>query len=244
VADNEHQRGEKKGKFCATPGAPPCECGNNYRTVCEPGWSARAVFTRIINFATGPAPVEKGYEAHHVLCVSSVNEAIFGKKGIQKIIRETEWCINAKGNMLGMPLWGHTVMWYTFEGHIRPPGWEDIPQHDWDHNCATGYTEEVTGELKGLADDIEEAKDNHEADADNIAGALRNLSKSFKERLQSRGQRHGGTHQCWKLAQKDPDAEWSWPFSMASTASRKGFPLRGQDERPWTWIQRLAEAMF
>lgn len=248
---SKHERGLSKGQFCGIPGTP-CECGNDYIEICNPGWNDYT-FSRLIRRKKGPwLTFQKKYEAHHVVCVAPVAQEIVSKKSIESVIAQTQWCINNKDNMIAMPLWGHTVKWYCdisadggdFAATISVPPFANIPQHDWDHNCNDGYTWEVVEAAKKVAKKIEQA--GHEIKTQDIAAALNSLSSKFKNILLAvRGTRKGGTHAAWLMALDDPDSDWCQPFSMASTVAltRKGFPVRKFDESVAKWIERIAEAI-
>src|ERR1700686_2189394 len=112
MAASDHKRGSTLGKFCGVPG---CD-HNDYRRVCKPAWSNLSYPQ--LNYSKETKvfyAVRRSYEAHHLLCVSQVGSVIIGgpnnKTGIESIVNETNWCINKKENMLGMPMWGHTIMW-------------------------------------------------------------------------------------------------------------------------------------
>jgi hypothetical protein len=246
----DHQRGSKKNQFCAIPGTP-CECGNDYIKVCNPGWG-EFTFERLIRLELKTIAFGKKYEAHHLLCVSSVSKELVANENIDSIVRETVWCINADVNMLGMPLWGHTVKYYctiTAAGgaiaNVSPPAppFANIPQHDWDHNCKLGYRHETDEAMKGLAKDVQDA--GHEFSGQNLKGELESLSKQFRGELSSRGGRNGGTHNAWQQGSKQPTSRWYEPFSMASTANltEKGFPVRDFDNKVAAWIKRIAAAI-
>lgn len=245
----DHKRGEAKGKFCGVPGTP-CSCGNDYIDICKPDWGDWT-FPRKVNAKDGAFTFKKKYEAHHLLCVSPVATQLAARAKIDAVIRATKWCINNKDNMLGMPLWGHTVMWYcnisdtggSIAAELIPPPFQDVPQHDWDHNCNGGFTDEVETALKDVAKDVEDA--GHEADAESIASALNNLSSEFRSKLAERGKRPAGTHAGWTTGMADPSSYWYGSFSMASTAwiTKKGFPVRRFDQSVKEWIQRIAQAI-
>jgi hypothetical protein len=249
--EKKHKRGSSKEKFCAIPGQP-CDCPNNYRDNCKPpdNWKPEFDFTRKIWRALKTYTFDKTYEAHHLLCVSSVSTTLVENDNIDSIIRETEWCINNKDNMFGMPLWGHTVKYYCGIGSaaadIEPaaPPFANIPQHDWDHNSALGYTQEVTKAMKGLAGKIE--KSEHDFKGNALQGKLNTIAQRYMTILKNRGSsRNGGTHNAWLQGRKDPDLRWYEPFSMASTGNltAKGFPVRDFNEKVIAWIDRLASAI-
>ncbi len=244
---DDHKRGSKKGKFCGIPGNP-CDCGNDYIKICEPGWVTHT-FARLVKAESGAFSFQKKYEAHHVVCVAPVSSELISKSSIEGVIKETQWCINNKGNMLAMPLWGHTVKWYcsitaaggSVASDIPAPPFANVPQHDWDHNCKEGYTWEVEQAAKKLAKETE-AK-GHEADPEDLKGDLEDMSDDFKSKLDQRGNRKGGTHDCWKNGADSED--WCQPFSMASTGkiTAKGYPVKKFDESVAKWIKRIAAAI-
>lgn len=247
MASSKHKRGISKGLFHGIPEkGGSCEYGNDYIEICKPSWGG-FVFSRLVRRKLLPVYVfGKKYEAHHILCVSPVAKEIGGKESIDGIIRKTKWCINNKKNMMGMPLWGHTVRWYCSDAfgedeNVRAPDFFNIPQHDWDHNCKLGYTSEVQIELKDMADVIEEYE--HEVEEEDIKTALDNLSMDFKRKLDSRGCRRGGTHSAWKSG--GIEKKWYEPFSMASTGAltEKQYPIKKFDKRQQSWIKRIAKAI-
>ena len=134
------------------------------------------------------------------------------------ILAGTKWCINAASNMIALPLFGHTVKWYADQGDMLvPPPFINRPQHDWDHNCKAGYTEEVTTRLRSYAKDLKEAKEAHKLPPpENIAGSLTSLSGQFRTILTTRGVRSGGTHVVIQGGAKMTG--WYFPFSMANDA--------------------------
>ncbi|HVS75710.1 MAG TPA: hypothetical protein VHE11_02170 [Steroidobacteraceae bacterium] len=251
----EHDRGKRKHGFCAVPANPKCsDCPEpkTYIEVCKPdGWFEHT-FKRIVRARTGTTSFEKKYEAHHLVCVSPCSVELVAKKEIEGVVAQTVWCINNGKNMIAMPLWGHTVMWYceitaaggSIKDHATAPEFANIPQHDWDHNCKEGYTWEVEEACKKLAKKIEES--GHKLKGEDLKGALEALSGKFRNILLNvRGTRCGGTHAAWAKGEEDPQSDWCQPFSMASTVklTRKGFPVRKFDERVAAWIKRIAEAI-
>lgn len=245
---DEHKRGAKKGEFCGIPGTP-CECGNDYIKICEPGWSSHT-FARLVKASTGKFSFEKKYEAHHIVCVAPVSTEIIAKPSIDGVIKATKWCINNKNNMMAMPLWGHTVMWYCkitaaggkLDADTPAPPFANIPQHDWDHNCRDGYTDEVVAACKDLAAEI--ADEDHEVEPEDIKGALDDLSADFKSKLLARGSREGGTHK--QMIEGGTAANWCHPFSMASNGkvTDKGYPVRQFDDRVAKWVERIKNAII
>ena len=248
-----HERGKKKKDFCAKPGKP-CECENNYFTVCDPGWE-NYTYPQWVERKVNPSSYQEGYEAHHIVCVSSVMTQLYSKRGVQRVVKETTWCINEKRNMKAMPLFGHTVKHYCSIGKkvgrfirvdLDPPPFVNIPQHDWDHNGNGSYTDEVNTSVKELANEIKEIEQDkkHDYSGDDLAEELNSLSSDFRTKLRTRGIRNAGTHLSWIEARDVEDStNWCKPFSMASTASLKGFPARDFDSEAQDWIDRISKAL-
>jgi hypothetical protein len=239
-------------KFCsirANPKCGDCKQPKTYVDVCKPSWSA---FT-YVQLVQGEG-MDKKYEAHHILCVSPVTKELTGNTKIKKAIEETDWCINNGGNMIAMPLWGHTVKWYCkitrsrkfLPQDVPAPPFENLPQHNIDHNSKEGYTQEITDACRQLVKDVQEA--GHDFQAEGLQGALDGLAKDWRAEIERRGSaRQGGTHKAWKSAQGDPpDPDWFQPFSMASDdkISKMGFPVHRFDDKVAAWIDRLANAML
>src|SRR5262245_7307915 len=249
MTNDDHKRGTRKGQFCAVAGTP-CEDGENFVDNCGLESFSGFAFRRLVKAVTGKFTFAKQFEAHHVLCVSSVNNTLI-TSDVFNIVREANWCINRKPNMFAMPLWGHTVKHYCtitaadgwIESQLAAPSFENIPMHDYDQNCKLGYTHEVEEDLRYMVDKIEEA--GHKAESLDLAGVLDRKSAKFKERLHERGRRNGGTHAGWITGMKSPTSSWYVPFSMASTGAltQKGFPVRRFDERLKKWITRITEAL-
>ena len=252
-----HSEGVKVNKFCALR-KDKCPCGNEYQKNCTPaptGWDS-------YTFWQGTKEgIMKRHEAHHLLCIASVTEFLGIKESIQKIVEQTTWCINANTNMLPMPLWGHTIKWYcnlaasgAFIANPPAPPFQNIPQHDYNHNSKGGYTSEVSEEMKELARSVEEqAEENHEAPGENLKGRLDGLSERFRTTLRTRGStRSGGTHNAWQMGLKDAQSaaglttsKWYMPFSMAADGAveERSFPAPGFDSKVASKIKRLVAAL-
>jgi hypothetical protein len=224
---------KKHAKFCATRGCSE----NNYQKCCE------------------PAKGKWKCGAHHIVCVSSVGRGLMSNPDVRRIVRDTEWCINAEINMIGLPIWGATVKYYcritkaggSFLNRANAPAFKNLPQHDWDHNIANGYTDEITGQLYGMADDILDR--DHNNNSQNIAGQLNSFSEHYRVELMDRGTgRKGGTHKAWWTAidsDGDPGTKWYLPFSMAeeSIARERPFPLKKASRNTAEWIDRIAHIL-
>jgi hypothetical protein len=253
---SEHQRGERKGQFCDVPAKSKCgdcPCEKNYIDVCAPAWR-HVSFPRRYTRATGlVVEFDKIYEAHHVVCVEEVLSDIIGNTDIDAIIHATKWCVNNGDNMLAMPLWGHTVMWYcaitavagAIKSELVPPPFANICNHDRDHRA---YSAEISVDLKKLAKGIKDA--GHEAKSEPIQQALTALSGKWKAKLDGRARRRSGTHQGFLdgIGPKDGSGSkpgWYQPFSMASTAkvTATGFPLRNFNNMVSNWIDKIKTAI-
>jgi hypothetical protein len=269
----KHKRGESLKHFCGVPGKPcehPGGPGNNYYTICAPGWAALTYAQQYTApGASTPDARPKSYEAHHLLCVSEVKKAVVKKAkdtDLESIVKETHWCINAKTNMLAMPMWGHTIMWYCNDFSnvssdneaglfqalgdrlIRPP-FKDWPQHNYGHSGAepeTSYNKEVEAEMAQVLEGVEEAKEEHENKAiDALQGKLNSLSKKMRAKLKSRGTRgFGGTHLAWQTGLQNPASSWYEPFSMAQKPTPMTFPASNTGDGMARKLTRLAEAFW
>jgi A nuclease family of the HNH/ENDO VII superfamily with conserved AHH len=209
MATKTHKQAGKKNRFCCVRGQPcKCESPNNYKTICDPGWihiNGRSQFA-----------------AHHVLCVANVKASIAKKRGLAPIVKQTRWCINAKHNMVALPLWGQTVKWYHKNRNTAPP-FANRTQHDWDHNGDDSYREEVGKSLDGLAANVADAKDKHDdARVKNLTAGLNSRVTQFKAKLTGRAKRKGGTHK--QFTTNGSNARWHEPFSMSAYATSKGYP--------------------
>jgi hypothetical protein len=132
---------------------------------------------------------ERSYEAHHILCVAQVNDVVIGnseKYGYTDILKKIKWCINQKKNMIALPLWAHTILWYCNgffdvlydnKGNpieesllqaiepsrlLRPP-FRNLPQHNYGHSGRSikkSYNKEVTAKLKKMVKTLKKDKKN------------------------------------------------------------------------------------
>jgi hypothetical protein len=234
MAESAHVRGKKKGEFCACAvSGGKCECGHNFRAQGK------------------PAPWFFPYQAHHLLPVTCVNSVLVSKTEINGILRATKWCINAKANMYGMPVWGDTVRWYCkITAVLRllrtaqvAPVWKNIPQHLNDHNL---YNEEVASHLMSVSEGWRVTE--HEITTGDIAGDLETISEMMLTDLKTRGLRTGGTHTAWTSAIQESEAGrefpgWYKPFSMAEEPCERAFPVRGASSSESGWIDRISEAL-
>jgi hypothetical protein len=191
-------------------------------------------------------PVQRGYEAHHLLPVGCVTDQILGNTSIEGAVQETEWCINNADNMLGMPMWGMTIKWYCsisavggemLKGNVPDPPFANIPQHDFNHNR---YNIQVEEALEVIVGQVTKATKDHKLQGQALQSRLKKESDAMEVDLGKKGIRKGGTGKGWTLGQEG-DPEWNEPFSMAPKGEIDDapFPVRNFDEKKKAWIERL-----
>ncbi|HEY1755870.1 MAG TPA: hypothetical protein VGG72_10775 [Bryobacteraceae bacterium] len=232
AGDDAHKEPKPIGAFCPTRGCKE----NNYQAKCQ------------------SASWRSGCQAHHILCVSSINDGLVATPKIKPILRQTKWCINAAKNMVAMPVWGATVEYYCTINPVRSafsqvrggPEFVDICQHNWDHNTTNGYTQEVTEVLVRVGVKIVARK--HKGEDQDVAAELDEYSSDFRSKLRDRGVRKGGTHTAWKDAKKADGAVgtgWYMPFSMAraAMATERSFPLKSDSTSVTDWISNIAKLL-
>jgi hypothetical protein len=228
----EHQRGSKKGLFCAVaPDGAKCECGNDYRENGKPPWGEVRVPFR----SSQGNLAFKTFEAHHVLSVAPVTAIVLGAASIDAIVRNTKWCINGKDNMVSMPMMAHTVEWYEFQKSSVPPPFANLPQHDWGHGA---YLTEVKEKLSAMVKAVEDKSEGHQVTSKNIQADMEQLSSHFQGELRRRGgQREDGTHAAYNQRK-------CAPFSMASDdrIQERPFPPGGLSDRIEAWKKRILGA--
>lgn len=229
----KHTEGVRKGEFCAqrTSSSAKCKCPskNNYIANCS--------ITGDFFLQGTKKMVKKKFEAHHILCIASVTEFVGKDQRIEEIVKMTRWCINDSHNMIGLPVWGHTINHYCAmdTGGLltekKAPWFENLPQHDYDHNSTGGYKDEVDEFMLDLANQVKALADEaHESPEKDLKSDLEYLSDEFRGELKSRGSsRCGGTHKAWKKGSEEPESDWYLPFSMAEDdiAEKRRFPAKG-----------------
>lgn len=253
MSDEKHSKGILVDQFCAkrTGSRSKCKCPspNNYIKNCD--------IPDDIFLQGQKRKVKKKFEAHHLVCIASATQFLGKDPLLVELIKLTRWCINAKPNMLAMPVWGHTIKHYcnlktaTSRTDVDAPWFENIPMHDYDHNSTGGYKSDVDAKMVQLANDLLElAKPPiHETASETVAKQLEDSSKHFKKFLLGRsgGKRVGGTHKAWKKGSKKPESDWYRPFSMARTAvvEKRVFPATGASDsgKVAAKIQALADSI-
>ena len=238
----KHKKESGENKFCTVRGKP-CKCGNDYTSVVGSNFEERLKYP--LKVSNRDKPLMFKFQAHHILCVGSVNSKIYSNDYIENIVKETEWCVNNKDNMVSMPVLAHTIWWYVHvcSGEYERPSFENICQHNWDHTGNLGYKWEVDNALVQLAYDVEEG--GHGPEAIDLAEALNAESKHFRGELEARAIRQSGTHQAWLDGESNPQGPWYEPFSMANTAyiSKKTFPVGKFEKKVLAWMERFKKAV-
>lgn len=203
--------------------------------------------------------VWKVHEAHHCVCCASVGTFI-GESVIKPIIDQTDWCINQKANMVALPLWGHTFIWYCkITGGFRDidkiekrlgklwiPRFKDRVMHNSDHDIY--QYKELVPELEQIADEVEENTENHKECAKQLAEQLNKLVKRFSSKVRRRGRRATsagkGTHAGWKAGLNGDKNTWYLPFSMAGKPRTRTFPLPGATGENLLKVKKHVAAFF
>lgn len=244
MADSEsHSEGMLvEPNFCTLRKKDDCGCGNDYTAVAKEGWAEDEQYPQLLRFKGG-ARVTQWWSAnaHHLLCVAEVTKVISKDESLQRVTKQSQWCVNHKHNMLALPLFSHTVLWYMFRGNDTKPGFVDLPNHNYDHGP---YNEEVEGELNKIKATIKKA--GHKYKPSKLAPTLNRKSTTFRSRLTKRGKRRGGTHKRWQAAMNDDEAYWYEPFSMADDGdvTKAVFPGRSFKEDVAKTFDRLMNAIL
>jgi hypothetical protein len=228
MAETGHKQTSDRIEFCRVP-----DCKQtNYRDVCPVPWKS---------------------EAHHILCVAQVNKVVTSrKKEVQQVIDESKWCINSKKNMIALPLWGTTVMYYcnNFSG-INPgdqaellkgvagsllssatgaPVFKNLPQHNYGHSgstVASSYNKEIEQKLQDWITTLQVRIKQHSITGNDIHDELNDMSEEMEGNLKTRGgTRVGSTTGIAGThdAWTNPSPTWYMPFSMAQVPKPLPFP--------------------
>jgi hypothetical protein len=218
VPPKGHKQSSDRVEFCRVPDCKKTE----YRDSCAVDWRS---------------------QAHHLLCVSYVNAAVSKAKGeVKKVVDQSKWCINDKNNMLALPIWGTTVLYYCadFKSVARKtaaavrsslaeglkntetdrPAFADLPQHNYGHSGETSdqsYNLEVKKKLKTWIAKIQVNIQKHSVTGDSVHKQLENMSNDMRGKLEERGRRVGSTKgtKGTHAAWLHPAPNWYLPFSMA-----------------------------
>jgi hypothetical protein len=209
-----------KPAFCTLRKEKDCGCGNDYTSCVKDdagGWAPEAKYPQLLNVKVKGRKKKItqwwSANAHHILCVAEVTKVISLDDDLQRITTKSTWCINHEHNMMALPLFSHTVLWYMHErgDNKEAPDFENLPNHNYDHGP---YNEEVEKELNKIKAKINK-KPKHKYKASSLAPTLNRKATAMRKRLIKRGKRKGGTHHCWCEADKGKDEGWYEPFSLA-----------------------------
>lgn len=227
TAATGHKQTSDRIEFCRVPDCKQTE----YRDVCPVPWKS---------------------EAHHILCVAQVNAAVVSKKPeVQKVIDESKWCINSKVNMVALPLWGTTVMYYCANfASVTPsdlaglksgisgglltsttgvPPFANLPQHNYGHSgktAAASYNLEIKKKLEDWITQITVDIKSHSITGDDVGDDLNEKAGEMRTELATRGRRVGSTNGAVGTheAWLNPGPAWYLPFSMAKVPKPLPFP--------------------
>ena len=241
MAATGHKQTSDRIEFCRVPNCKQ----NNYRDVC-------------------PAPWKN--EAHHILCVAQVNSVVVSKKKeVKKVIDESKWCINSKKNMIALPLWGTTVMYYCkdfssvtsetksallkavagglLNSRKIPPPFKDLPQHNYGHSgstIATSYNKEIKKKLQDWIAKVQVKAMVHTITGEKVFDELNTMAVEMRRELRKRGRRKGSAKGSVGThdAWTDPGTEWYKPFSMAQVPKKLPSPKLIEK------IVKLAQALW
>lgn len=288
MGKGKHKRGVRKGEFCAIPAKNPCDdcpSDKNYREICEPrapNWSALqyaqkySIKDKVTKKILEVTAKKRSYEAHHILCVAQVNNVVIRnseKYGYIDILKKTKWCINQKKNMIALPLWAHTILWYCnsfFDilhdnkdnpineesllraiepSRLLKPPFRNLPQHNYGHSGGSiekSYNMEVSAKLKKIVKTLKKDKKKHDnTRIEWLKSKLIKLSKEFENKLRERGNRdRRGTHEAWLLGSTNPKSNWYEPFSMSQVPAPKTFPGAPFNRGMGEKIKNLATALW
>jgi hypothetical protein len=227
-----HKAKSGKRNFCSQREKACTLHGNKYREGDEVEWPKFPRLFRFQEFASwsrGWFPGQRQIveidkrpipeNAHHCVCCASVETEIVTNPDIQDVIDQTSWCIHHKDNMMALPLWGHTFIWYVNQmGELiknrQEPKFVNRPMHDYDHTPA--YKKQVDQELADIATKIKKNTKHHKHRVKELKAELNAQVKHFKSECKRRGKREGGTHTAWMKAISDENyKDWYKPFSMA-----------------------------
>lgn len=181
-------------------------------------------------------------QAHHLLPVTStVNYQVSGDytgkvRAIDAVYRQSDWCVHNANNMMWLPLKGtYTKRPQTGTKAAPGPAWAlKLPCHDWDHNCAEGFTDEVIAEFgTRIWDKIANPKEGECFEPEDAPVVFEQFEKDMRQRLEDRGSARKSGAKDTLAARQDMTAKFWWlPFSMAKTAVAKTRTVRVFGQRP------------
>jgi hypothetical protein len=205
----------------------------------KPGKKAEFIRSRkgdahITNCGSKGYTVKKHCQIHHILCVSCLQDARILPKGnrpyIRKCFKITDWDINAKPNVIGLPLKR------AYLKRENDGGWDDLPCHQVDHN--PHYTDGVADWLTENVWDTLKAKEKGcDVEPKEIAKLLNSGSTHWETFLVDRGAGSDsggrGTRYSWEH-RNDAGMRKTWhiPFSMHPGTPPERRPIPDLDKLP------------
>jgi len=181
------------------------------------------------------------WQSHHILCICAMGDRTDGTDSkltqeLDDALYGTDWNINEKLNMIGLPQKKKYREAYIKIEKMKPAlqaaEWAkagtdqkvlpaDLPAHNIDHNL---YTDEAITYLQdNVWSKFKTGGKTHETRAEWLKTQLENASKEFEKRLLNRGaRRKNGTVAAWQKRFKKPkDKFWANPFSMAAVPTER-----------------------
>lgn len=183
--------------------------------------------------ATGSGFTSGLWEAHHILC----NHAVEGRdtsvaadpQYVEDCLWITDWNLNDAHNMIGLP---KNRQYRASLGKVP----QNLPSHQVDHNTSDGYTNECKRYLEAnVWTSLDNNRTDHEMNAESLQSQLRAGSDHFRRVLTRRGERNGGTQDCWEhrfphapstasaaeRASYQQKKKWYAPFSMGAKPRKR-----------------------
>jgi hypothetical protein len=174
------------------------------------------------------------WQSHHIVCISSMASRQVNnpttKLKLEQSLYITDWNINEKPNMIGLPMRCQYRLSYGAAedatlinpaagaaawGAVKPV---NKPSHSNDH---PSYTAEVSRHLQtNIWDKFDADKGDHNADATWLKDQLEGASRHFQSVLLQRGARTPGTIKAWQQ-RFTMGAGWVDPFSMAAQPAER-----------------------
>jgi hypothetical protein len=155
------------------------------------------------------------------------------KLKLEQSLYITDWNINKKPNMIGLPQrcqfrqsYGGAEAAALTNAAAGATAWKaatpiNKPSHNNDHNTTGGYTEEVSTYLQtNIWDKFDASKGDHNADAKWLKDQLEAASSHFQDILLARGARSPGTVKAWQQ-RFTLTPGWEDPFSMADVPTER-----------------------
>lgn len=225
-------------EFCYSRKQPcPCSKAQSYKDHHKAEVDSWGKYLQTRNVQKGPTgrqleSYSRAAEHHHIICVASVGVMLAANDVVKAHAEGTNWCINEKRNLVGLPMWplhiGHYCSFSRTTPEVRTttsthsgvtvthadapaPPFKDLPMHDQDHDL---YIDEIESELIQVASNLELVEDCQDPD-EALKSELDRLSDKYGEQLLTNGTINQGTHRNWENGIEDPYGDWYKPFSMS-----------------------------